>query len=220
MPEEILSKLFGSSARVKAMRLFLLNPEIIFSPREVAARCGLSAERARKEISFLKRIGFIEQGEVLVQDLAKPKKGKILSKAKKETKAKPGKKIKGWRLNALFPLIQPLRKLLVEAVSVDRKKILRAIQSAGRIRLVILSGVFTESEGSRVDVLIVGDGIKKKKIERAIAKIESEAGRELVYAVFSTRDFLYRLDMYDKFIYGILDYPHEKLLNKLDSDKI
>ena len=45
--------------------------------------------------------------------------------------------------------------------------------------------------------------------------IESEIGKELRYAYFSTEDFQYRLSMCDKLTRDILDYPHKKILNKL-----
>jgi len=47
-------------------------------------------------------------------------------------------------------------------------------------------------------------------------KLEAEIGKELVYAVFSSKDFSYRLGMYDRFVHDILDYPHEKILNRTD----
>jgi hypothetical protein len=43
-------------------------------------------------------------------------------------------------------------------------------------------------------------------------RLEAEIGAELVYAVFDTKEFIYRLNMYDKLVRDILDYPHEVLL--------
>ena len=45
--------------------------------------------------------------------------------------------------------------------------------------------------------------------------MEAEIGKELRYAVLNTKEFIYRLDMYDKFIRDILDYPHERLIEKI-----
>jgi len=60
-----------------------------------------------------------------------------------------------------------------------------------------------------VDLLIVGDKMKKGKIEEGVRRLEAEVGTELIYAVFETADFLYRLKMYDKLVRDILDFPHE-----------
>ena len=64
--------------------------------------------------------------------------------------------------------------------------------------MVIVSGVFIQNPDSRVDMLIVGDKIKKNKVENEIRKLEAEIGSELTYAVFDTKEFSYRLNMYDK----------------------
>ena len=54
--------------------------------------------------------------------------------------------------------------------------------------------------------------MKRGKIEEGIRKLEAEIGAELVYAIFDTKEFIYRLNMYDKLVRDILDYPHEVLL--------
>ena len=63
-----------------------------------------------------------------------------------------------------------------------------------------------------MDLLIVGDKLKRGKIEEGIKKIEAEIGIELVYAVFETKEFIYRLNMYDKLVRDVLDYPHQVIL--------
>ena len=54
--------------------------------------------------------------------------------------------------------------------------------------------------------------MKRGKIEMGIRKLEAEIGTELVYAIFDTKEFLYRLSMYDKLVRDILDFPHEVIL--------
>jgi len=76
----------------------------------------------------------------------------------------------------------------------------------------VVAGVFTKNEDSRVDLLIVGDKMKRAKIEAGIRRLEAEIGTELVYAVFETKEFIYRLSMYDKLVRDILDFPHEVLI--------
>ena len=68
---------------------------------------------------------------------------------------------------------------------------------------------------SRVDILVVGDHLKQTKLLSIVSSIEALLGKELRYAAFETTDFQYRLSIYDKLIKDILDYQHEKILNKL-----
>lgn len=203
----ILEKLFGSSARVKILRLFLLNPENLFVFRDVSRRTRVSPQIGRREILLLKKIGFLKEKEEKIEELIKLKKGKIKNRKKK---------IRGLKLDPLFPLLQPLRNILVTAAPLDREKLIKRLNSVGKIKLIILAGVFIQSEDSRTDLLLVGDSIRHSALEKLLNRLEAEIGRELTYAAFSTNEFLYRFGMYDHFIRDVLDYPHEKILNKLN----
>ena len=77
---------------------------------------------------------------------------------------------------------------------------------------MLVSGVFIHNKDSRADILIVGDGLKKNLIEAAVKGLEAEIGKELSYAMFETQEFLYRINMYDKLVRDVLDYPHERLI--------
>lgn len=83
------------------------------------------------------------------------------------------------------------------------------------MKLILTAGVFQHDPESRVDILVVGDNIKQGMLVSAISALEAELGKELRYAAFETADFKYRLGVYDKLVRDILDYPHQKILNKL-----
>lgn len=205
---DILAELFSSEALVKIMRLFLLNPGRVFDVFDIIERSKVSAKKARYEVNLLKKINFVVQGvresEIVIQ-----------SKKKRRTRKK---KIRGWQLNLLFPFLRPLKHLLLNAAPVSRDQFLRNIKKTGNIKLVVLTGFFMDTEegnDARVDVLIVGDTIKKTKLERVMRSAEAKVGKELNYATLNTKEFLYRVGMYDKFIRNIFDYPHEKIYDKL-----
>ena len=203
---DVLAKLFGSSNRVKIIRLFLLNPEKVFEPKNIFSRAKVLQQTGRREILLLKSIGLIRPKSDFIAIAIKGKKKKFKKKG-----------ISGWVLNESFPLIIGLKSFILDSTSLSRDQLLKKLHKAGRMKLVILSGIFGQenSGANRIDILVVGDVIKKGILERVMREIESEVGKELIYAAFNTQDFLYRLGMYDKFIRDILDYPHEKILDKL-----
>jgi DNA-binding transcriptional ArsR family regulator len=182
---EILGKILGNEARVKIMRLFLLNRGKGFKSLDVVKRSRTNASLVRKELRLLASINFIKKRGTAGQE---------------------------WYFNSAFKYGGEFEDLLVRSDSVNKEKILDNFKKAGRVKLVVISGVFIKNEDSRVDLLIVGDKLKKSKIEEGIRKLEAEIGAELVYAVFETKEFLYRLNMYDKLVRDIIDYPHEVLL--------
>ena len=182
---EILAKILGSSARVKIMRLFLLNRSKGFSSKDVVKRSRVSASVVRKELRLLSSIGFIKKRSITSGE---------------------------WYYNSLFKYGEEFKNLLLNLDTLSKQTILNNFKKVGRIKLLIISGIFIKNDDSRVDILIVGDKMKRNKIEEGIKKIEAEIGTELVYAVFETKEFIYRLNMYDKLIRDILDYPHQVVL--------
>ncbi len=207
MPSGILEKLFGSSARIKIIRLFLLNPDAFFAPKEISRRSKVVLGLVRREISLLNKIDFIRQKTEKVDKVIKLKNGKIKNKKKK---------IQGLKLNESFPFLHALKNLVLNAAPINKEEMVKALKKSGRIKLIILSGIFIQSDDSRVDLLLVGDTIKKNALEKILGNIEAEIGKELTYSVFGTKVFLLRMGMYDRFVYDILDYPHEKIFNSLD----
>lgn len=179
---EILGKILGNSARVKIMRLFLSNKGKGFNNKEVVKRSRVSPDMARREIRLLASVGFIK------------------------------KHGDNWSFNALFKYGGDFEDLLLGSDILSKEAILETFKKVGRIKLIVVSGVFIKNPDSRVDLLIVGDKMKRSKIEEGIKKIEAEMGGELVYAVFDSKEFIYRLNMYDKLVRDILDYPHEIVL--------
>jgi hypothetical protein len=125
------------------------------------------------------------------------------------------KKIKGWTLNQKFPQKTALQDFLIDITSISKGDLLKRLSRVGRLRLVVLSGIFIHDLESRVDILIVGEHLKKRSIETAIHSLEARIGREITYAVFETSDFTYRMSIYDKLVRDVLDYPHQVILDRL-----
>jgi hypothetical protein len=205
---KILSKLFGSEAKVKIMRLFMFNPEQIFSPDDISARAKVPKATVKHEIYILRRMGMVK-GRRFVGNVS-TRKGRIFVTKKKS--------VGGFVLNESFPYLPALRTLLIHTVLFNQNDVLRRLSAVGRMKLVIVAGVFTNDADSRADLLIVGDNIKFTALANVIKGIESEIGKELRYVAFETGDFKYRFDMYDKLIRDILDYPHKKILSKLGDE--
>ncbi len=188
---ETLSKLFGSETKVKIMRLFLFNPDKVFGIKDISERAKAEISKVRREMSNIEKMGLVKR--------------RISSKINGH----------GFVLDSQFAYMQQLQSFLVNVEPLQPKEIIRKIGKLGSIKLIITAGVFIQESESRTDILIVGDGVKKAALENTIKTLESEIGKELKYAYFTTEDFKYRLSMFDKLTRDILDYPHKKVLNRL-----
>lgn len=201
---EILGKLLGGIPRVKVMRLFLLNPETGFESSDIMDRSRVSGAHARQSLIKLSSMDFIQK-RTFYKEVTDGRTGKVSKK-----------KIQGWFLNQNFPYLKELRQLLVEGEFIKYDDLAKRFKPVGRIQLMVISGVFIQDSESRLDLLIVGDNLKKNLITKIVNVLESELGRELSYAVFETADFKYRVSMYDKLLKDVFDYPHHPLIASKD----
>lgn len=187
------------------MRLFMFNPDRTFDLSTLAQRTAATSSAIRRELRQLEEAGLVHAKAVKIFPKA-PKKGrrKIVPRT-----------VYQFGLDPDFVYLHELSQLLINTKLVQHSDVTKLLQKVGKIKLLILAGVFIQQPESRLDVLIVGDNIKQRALETAIRKLEAEVGKELIYTSFETNDFLYRLSMYDKLIRDVLDFPHEKLVQRI-----
>jgi hypothetical protein len=202
---DILEKIFGSGAKVRLMRLFMFNPNSTFSLKDISERTDTSIRSVKGEVSNLEKIGLIKS-RTFMADVEQKRKKKIVVVKKKFT---------GWMLNTKFQYLRPLQDFLVYMNPFRHNELVEKLKKVGNIKFLVISGVFIQEWESRVDLFIVGDNIKKNSLENVIGNLESELGKELKYSALETSDFHYRLNMCDKLISDVLDFPHEKVINKI-----
>ncbi len=184
-----LQKLFGSPARIKLLRLFLFNPKTSFTLADAAKRARVHDDDTRREFRVFVAAGLI-------------------------TRSTRGKGVR-YVLNNDFEYVAALQNLLINAPA-RGKEIVEKVRGTGTLKLVILAGIFVSDWDNSLDVLLVGDRMKEKKLRDYIRKFEAEIGKEIRYSLLSTNDFFYRLNLNDKLIRDVLDYPHTILLDRLD----
>lgn len=186
----MLSKLFGSNARVKILKLFLLNPGQKFFVREVARNLGLQLNSVHREIGNLVSIGLLAVKEAEVGDLETGKAGK--------------QDRKYYRVQESFVFYKELKALLVKSEVLYEKEFTDKLKKLGKIKLLILTGFFVNDEEATVDLFVVGD-FNKERLAKIVKELEGNLVREINYAVMTEEEFSYRREIADIFLYVILD---------------
>ncbi len=202
--EHILENLFESVSKARILRLLVRNADQRFSLEQIASRSQVRKPAVRRELQKMMKYGLAEERTISVEV-----KRKNSQKSRTRTERVYGVDLK-------FPLLRELQDLVTKASVAPHDKLLRQIKGIGKIKLAVISGVFTQSENSRTDLLIVGDGIQKRKLDRFLADAESELGKPIQHTVMETDEFQYRMDMYDRFLRDILEYSHEKIINRFN----
>jgi len=188
----MLEKLFGSNSRVKILKLSLLNPTEKFYIRQLSRDLKLQLNSVRRELENLEKFG------ILTSDMKNEEEGKG------EKAAAGGQEKKYFRANPNFVLFDEIKALIVKAQILYEKDFVRKLNSIGKVKLLVLTGIFVNNPSTLIDILIVGK-INKPKLVKLIRELEVELGKEINFTVFDYREFKYRRDITDIFLYGILD---------------
>lgn len=184
-----LARLFGSTARLKVLRLFLFNDDQSFPAADVAFRTKTSKDLTRKELAVLVASGVVRK------------------------RVQQGKPV--YQANKKWVHYEALQQFVRSTTELNDGEMVETLKRAGNLRLVVLSGLFTGAIDTKVDLFVVGDKLEDRHLESAVRTLESELGRELCYAAFTTEDFRYRMGVYDRLIRDVFDYPHRTVLDKI-----
>ena len=187
--EPTLDAIFDSRIRARILKLFLYSPNKNFDLETIKKTLNINSASISKQFKSLVAVKFITAKNI------------------------GGKKF--FKVNKDFDFYNELKELITKASPASKEKMLKKLKGLGKIKLALISGVFINSDVSRADLLVVGDLIKLSKFNKFLKNLEAEVGKEINYALMTTKEFQYRYNMYDRFIHDLLDFKHEKLINKL-----
>jgi len=203
MSVDTLGKLFGSNERVKLLKLFLFRGIEPIDKDDIAAFTMIPKAKLTKELTLLEKVGFIKKTSFF-KPYEDKKKGKTVKK-----------RTPGYRVEPQFRFFNPLKQLLISTTPISGKELTTRLNKVGKLSAIIVSGLFLQDSDSIVDLLVVADEVKNKTFANCIKTLESEIGTSIRYTLLSTKDFKYRITMYDRLVRDILDYQHQVVYDKI-----
>jgi len=184
----MLDKLFGSKIRVKLLKIFFTHPDQSYHLRDLSRRLSKGVNGVRRELESLHKMGLIRS----------TKQGnKRLFRANQD--------------NMFFPELQSIF-LKIQARS-PKKKIATNIKSLGKIKYVLLSGLFIGAR-AKTDILLVGD-INEERTEKFINQLEKDRKQEINYTIMSEEEFEYRKAIGDRFLDRLMKGKKIVVVDKL-----
>lgn len=186
----MLEQIFSSAARTKILKFFCINSQEKFFIRELSRRLGLQLNSIRRELTNLEKFGFLTSIE------------------------EDGKKY--YSTNLDFTLFPEIKNLVFKALTLEEMHIADKMSRIPGLKLLIFTGILTESPAA-TDVLIVGK-VNKTKFDRYLKGIADGVPEELRYTFLSLQDYLYRIEITDKFIYEIWSNEKVVVVDKVSKD--
>jgi len=194
----MLEQLFGSSTRAHLLNLFLRNPNEAFYVREITRKIHSQINSVRRELKNLEEIGLLETYSELDENDPKSRKPKKYFRVKKD-----------------FILYQELRALVLKSQLLLQRDLKKKINEVGQVSYLALTGSFLGRDDMAVDLFVIGR-VNADKLKRLIKKFEKSLGSEINYSVMTSKEFEYRRQITDKFLFAFLESPKIVLIDKID----
>ncbi|OGY54297.1 MAG: hypothetical protein A2912_04645 [Candidatus Buchananbacteria bacterium RIFCSPLOWO2_01_FULL_40_23b] len=204
----MLEQLFGSTTRVKLLRLFLNNPSQPFYLRELARKIKTQLNSIRREIDNLEKIGIVKSVQLAASTPT--------AKVKHQPKIKKSNK-KYFLVDSDFILFPELKALLLKAQLLLERSFVSKIEKMSAVKLFILTGAFVGIEGFATDMLVVGM-VNRKKLAGIVKDFEKELNHSINYTSMTVSEFRYRQDITDRFLYDILEGRKIIIIDKISDD--
>ncbi|MCF8233096.1 MAG: winged helix-turn-helix domain-containing protein [Bacteroidales bacterium] len=159
----MLEALITSRTRIKMLLKFFLNSRSEAYLRSLEQEFGESANAIRMELNKFEHAG-------LLKSLVKGNK-------------------KYYQANTKHPLFSDIHSIIMKYVGLD-KIIENVVEKLGDVKKVYLVGDFARGKDAKViDLIFVGEDIKKQYLLKLIDKAESLIERHIRYLVFSQEEF-------------------------------
>ena len=185
----VFDAMFGSKARARVIRFFLLNTEGEHSVLDVTAKIMLPRADVAREVAKLTKLRMITE------------------------KLRKGKKL--YVTNTEFPFYTELKSLASKLNVHAQSQVFKKLRGIGEVKLLLISGLFLNYSRSKVDMILVVNNVNRTKLRHAIQYLEAEVGKEIQFVLMNSEELHYRLNMLDRFFVEFLEGPYEEVVNKV-----
>jgi DNA-binding transcriptional regulator YhcF (GntR family) len=224
----MLEKIFGSKARVKILKAFLMKPDEKFYIRQLARDLKLQVNSVRRELINLEDFGLLySDTNTKSASLSSDKlnldkndnKGELENSKdevsqEKEVKTRSIREKKYYQLNKNFILFSEIKSLIVKSQILSGESFIKKLKMICDPKFILLGGMFLNNENAPTDVLIVAD-VEKEKLMKIIQDLEFELNREVNFTAMDEKEFRYRQEVADVFLHGVLNSKKIVLLDKI-----
>jgi hypothetical protein len=110
---------------------------------------------------------------------------------------------KNYSVNRDYLLYPELQALFTKAQILFSDKFILGLQKICQPKFLALTGLFTNYPEAQTDILIVGT-VKRSAFLKLLQDLETDLSREVNFTILSEREFRYREEVMDLFLYNIL----------------
>lgn len=177
-----MEKLITSSARVKVLKLLLLNEDQRYYQREIAELVGLPVRAVQREGAKLAEIGLLRR----IED---------------------GNRVY-FQAEPTCPIFFELKRILLKTVALEFL-LSESLSRDGETEVAFIYGSYAanqETITSDVDLFVIGS-VLSRELSAAVRPVQAEIQREINYHLVTPGEFRERLEKGDGFLRNVLEGP-------------
>lgn len=178
----MLEKLISSSARVKIIRLLLLNEGKRYYQREIAELTGLPVRAVQREGARLTEMGLLHR-------------------------TKDGNRVY-FRANPACSIFLELKRILLKTVAFE-SLLGDALAGGEQIEIAFIYGSYAasrETTTSDIDLFVIGS-TSSRQLSTALRLVQAETQREVNYHLVTPEDLQEKILQGNGFLHNVLDGP-------------
>ncbi len=159
----MLNSIITSETRIKLLLRFFLNPKARGYLRQLAKDFNESTNGIRVELNKLQQAGMLQSEQ-------------------------EGRN-KVYRADTSHPLFDDIRSIVLKSTGID-KVISNILQKLGPVQLAFIRGDYAAGKDSGlIDLVVVGDTVNRKELERVRLKTEQLIGRKISVLVLTGQEY-------------------------------
>ncbi len=194
-----LESIVGDALRVKMLRVFVLNPETVYTVKEFMKVFRKREPAVRETLKWLDQDGII-------------KKKKIPQARRKNEGIR---ETVGFGFNKRYAHQEFLEKIIRDSIPTERDIVAKKLSRAPGVQCVITVDIFVDNPEREVDVVVASSQKNDAILRSLIQETEQEVGRELRCAFLTVNDLIHRIQTNDRFIRAVLDGQHRVHIDKI-----
>lgn len=184
-----LSSIVGDDLRVKLLRIFALNKETVYIPKEFVKTLRKREHSIKDALKKIEKDGIVKK--------------KKISQA--EQKSRDIQETVGFGFNKRYAHRVFLEKIIRESVPTERDSLAKKISRVPGVQCVITTDIFVEEPIARIDLVVASSEDNELLLKELVRNSERAIGRELRCAFLTVNDLAHRIRVNDKFIRDILE---------------
>ncbi len=189
----MLKILFSSSARVKILTLFMMNPRDRFYQRQISEFTDLPIRAVQREVEKLQKLGLLERDA-------------------------DGNRVY-YQVNRKFALFPELKSMVLKTTGLGLA-LHGLLENEDKVQVAFVYGSYAADEevtASDVDLFVIGE-LSSKELSVALSQARRSSQREINYTLFAPDEFSEKAHRRNNFLMSVLQGP--KVFLKGDEDAL